>query len=456
MDGSSKEVRVKHLFSRGLLPALFLGILVPLAQASETDVLLNQLVEKGVLTSQEAQEIRNEIGGQAKKADDQQRALITEVAAAVAPKWTQSISISGDFRLRHEGIYLPARPDRNRERFRLRAATKAAVSPAIEVGMRLATGTTYSPLSKSDPVTNSVSDPISTNQTMTESFDKKAVLLDWAYLKVTNAGTAMGKTVPLTILGGKSDNPFYSTSLVWDPDVTMEGLSLAATPATGNVQWSVTAGGFPMGESAAIQDPVLLAGQGGFTWSVAPRHWRTELKSLKVKAAVAYYDFNNLGSGFRTQGGGGFGNTVTSVKNGTVVLANRFQELNVTGEISSVFLGRPVKLQGDWVSNRKADPARNDKGYLVGLSWGRTDTPWSYQVGGFYERLEADAVVGQFTDSDFGPGGTNRKGPVLWATLGALKNSTLGVKYYGTDAAVHAVSHKTEARRLQVDWVTKF
>jgi hypothetical protein len=84
--------------------------------------------------------------------------------------------MSGDLRLRHEAIYQPAKPDRNRERIRLRLGGKAAVAPILEVGMRLATGTSFAPVSKSDPVTLSISDPISTNQTMTESFDKKAIL----------------------------------------------------------------------------------------------------------------------------------------------------------------------------------------------------------------------------------------------------------------------------------------
>jgi hypothetical protein len=180
------------------------------------------------------------------------------------------------------------------------------------------------------------------------------------------------------------------------------------------------------------------------------------LKSLKVKAAAAYYSFYNIGSGFRTQGGGGFGNTVASSKNGTVVLANAFHEVNVTAEVSSVLMGRPVKLQGDWVKNTEAKSSETDDGYLVGLSWGKTDVPWSFQIGGFYERLEADAVVGQFTDSDFGTGGTNREGPVFWATMGTLKNSTLGIKYYDTDAVTNAVANKTEVKRLQVDWNTKF
>jgi hypothetical protein len=44
---------------------------------------------------------------------------------------------------------------------------------------------------------------------------------------------------------------------------------------------------------------------------------------------------------------------------------------------------------------------------------------------------------------------------VFWATMGTPKNSTLGV-IHDTDAVTNAVPNKTEARRLQVDWNTKF
>jgi hypothetical protein len=113
-------------------------------------------------------------------------------------------------------------------------------------------------------------------------------------------------------------------------------------------------------------------------------------------------------------------------------------------------MGKPVRLHGDYVQNTK--PSKKNQGHQVGLRWGKTDTPWSVEVGGFWQRLEANAVVGQFTDSDFGEGGTNRDGYAVFATLGTFKNSTLGAKWFGTDA----LSQRDRIRRLQVDWVTKF
>ena len=65
------------------------------AVSSEVDILLNKLVEKGVLSSIEAGQIRDEI-------TQTKEARTKEVAKEVVPKWAQQISLSGDLRLRTE------------------------------------------------------------------------------------------------------------------------------------------------------------------------------------------------------------------------------------------------------------------------------------------------------------------------------------------------------------------
>jgi hypothetical protein len=415
-------------------------------RAGETDVLINRLVEKGLLTSVEAQEIRNEIGGQAKQREDQQKALAQEAALGVMPKWTQSLTWFGDLRLRHETTERDETTDRHRERIRMRLGMKAKITEALESGVRLATGTNL--------------DPISTNQTLTEIADKKDVFLDLAYLRCTTARPPAAaaapspspRPFPLTAWGGTFDNPFAFTSLVWDADLTLEGLAATMTPAAGPVEFFLTGGAFPMDEiKKEDADPTLFGGQAGFTWAVARSDWRSWLKALRLKAGVAYYDFTNLKSGIKTTGGNRFGNTALAASDKDITyLARDFDEISIMAEVNSLFLARPFRLQGDYVRN--TSPGGDDEGYQIGVRWGRTDLPWAAEVGGFWQHLEKDAVVGAFTDSDFGEGGTDREGYAVYATVGTFKNSTLGAKLSVTDA----ISESDEVRRLQVDWVTKF
>jgi hypothetical protein len=426
-------------------------LVVPAVQASDADAILDKLVEKGVLTSAEAQEVRNEIGGQAKQRDDEMRALIKEAGADLVPKWAQSVAWGGDIRLRQETLWQwhtaktdstserKHASDRNRQRIRMRLGMKAKVGPALEAGVRIATSSDLS--------------PISTNQTMSDIFDKKDLFLDQAYIKATTAGLAQPWPVPIAVWGGKFEIPFAFTPLVWDPDVTLEGLAASLTPAAGPVEFALSGGAFPIDELKATEgDPVLLAGQAGVTWSPASKHWRPSLKALKIKAAAAYYDFTNLEAGLKTLKSARFGNAVLVTSEEEVTfLARDFDELDVNCEMSTMILHRPARLFGDYVRNTSA--GGDDEGYMAGVRWGRSDAAWSWEAGYFYEHLESDAVVGAFTDSDFGEGGTGGEGHVASIAVGTLKGSTLGARF----CVVNAIKgDDRQAKQFQVDWVTKF
>lgn len=398
------------------------------ARASvEVDMLLDKLVEKGVLSGQEASDLRSEIA-------EHQDAGNEQLAKEVVPKWVQGMTLSGDLRLRHESFKrdpsTSAPEYRHRQRVRLRLGLKSKVSDQIEAGVRLATGTNL--------------DPVSAMQSFQDTFDKKDLFVDLAYLKFTTAGTFM-ETLPLTVWGGKFENPFYSTSLVWDGDLTPEGTAVSVTPKLGPADLFFTGGVFPVDEiSTNGGDPTLYGAQAGATWSVA--------NNLNVKGALAYYDYANLENGIDVFTNSAFGNSGTAASN-VYRPANGldFNELNLLGEVNSQVFGRPLKLYADYVKNTAI--ADNDEGWALGFKVGKADQPLAWEAGYFYQRLEPDAVLGLFTDSDFGDGGTNRSGHVYYATVGTLKNSTLGFKWFvteeitGSDAAVD---------RFQVDWLTKF
>lgn len=401
----------------------------------EVDLLLDKLVEKGVLTREEAAEVRSEVA-EYKDAGNKQ------LAKEIVPKWAQSISFSGDMRLRSEHFWRDPNAanskTRNRQRARFRVGAKAKVTDQLEAGFRLATGTNL--------------DPVSTNQTAADIFDKKDLFVDLAYLKLTTAGGPW-EVVPLTLWGGKFENPFFSTPLVWDGDLTFEGTAMTLAPTWKPVQPFLTVGAFPIDElNPNGEDPTLWGAQTGATWQVTPNAQSEWAKHLSVKGGVAYYDYKNLKHGIDTSGSNRFGNTATAASSaGTTIFMHDYNLLNFVGELNTQLVGQPVKFYGDYVKNTYL--ADDDEGFQLGVKVGKADRPWAWEAGYYYQRLEPDAVVGQFADSDFGDGGTNRSGHVYHATLGTLKNSTLGFKWFvteeieGTDIGID---------RLQLDWVTKF
>ncbi len=410
------------------------------AYADQVDILLKKLVEKQVITQQESDEIRNDTREEFKK----------DVKKA-SPEWVNKLKFSGDMRLRHEYFDRTAATDRSRERIRLRLGMEAGVSDELKAGVRLATGTNL--------------DPVSTNQSFQDTFDKKDFFVDQAFLEYTPKGYGLNDW-GVKVLGGKFDSPFYYTPLVWDGDLTPEGIAFQVTPkGWGAFEPFATGGIFPIDEiSGSSDDPTLYGAQVGTGWSPFPDHSNEFLRKLKLKGAVGYYDYTHLKAGIDADGvtATAFGNTLTSsVTTSTITYNGDYNELDLAGEIGSVIpgtlpllSGQPFKIQGDAVQNVALGRGRKSQGWQFGGKIGKADKPLAWEAGYFYQWLEADAVIGRFTDSDFGDvGGTNRFGNVASFTIGTLKDSTLGAKYFAVDSIKGA---KADTGRLQVDWITKF
>jgi hypothetical protein len=132
-----------------------------------------------------------------------------------------SLTFSGDFRLRLESFFGQANTLANaanptvlgneltprfRPRIRLRLGIRGQINDEFDWGMRLATG--------------SFADNASTNQTLTDFFNRKPFALDQAYVNYKP------KAVPgLRIQGGRFESPWAYTEMVFDSDLQFEGLN---------------------------------------------------------------------------------------------------------------------------------------------------------------------------------------------------------------------------------------
>ena len=132
-----------------------------------------------------------------------------------------SLTFSGDLRMRYESFYgllnssangenpaILGNPLTTRQGFRLRArfAVRGQISKEFDWGIRLATG--------------SYSNAVSTNQTFTDFFNRKAFGLDQAYI-----GWTPTRVPGLRVQAGKFDIPWVRTELTLDNDVQLEGFN---------------------------------------------------------------------------------------------------------------------------------------------------------------------------------------------------------------------------------------
>src|ERR1051326_6088402 len=83
---------------------------------AESDALLQKLVQKGILTTKEAEDLGK---------DSKEEARHSWVVGAGLPEWVKSMRLYGDFRGRFEqnGADNPAYVERDRYRYRLRLGT---------------------------------------------------------------------------------------------------------------------------------------------------------------------------------------------------------------------------------------------------------------------------------------------------------------------------------------------
>src|SRR4051812_47113395 len=185
---------------RALL-ALFWGALAGsgvTAHGQSADALIEKLVTKGILTKEEAKELREE----ANKGFTQ-----AYQSKAGMPDWLTSFKISGDFRARYDGLFnpqldpgapagTPPIDDRHRFRYRLRVGAVATMRDDFEVGFKLTSAENNSGLG---------GDPLSANTTFADNGAKKFIFIDQAYAKWTGL-----KTPALTgsLIVGKLENPF--------------------------------------------------------------------------------------------------------------------------------------------------------------------------------------------------------------------------------------------------------
>jgi len=410
-----------------LLAAFVLVAGIKFSYAGEVDILLQKLVEKGVLTAGEAQEIKVETQEEVKKE-------IAQGKSASLPKWVQNTKLKGDFRLRYQDNHdKGAETDRDRARFRLRLGLESKVNEQLLVAFGIASGKT--------------GDPRSTNQSFQDSFDKKPVIIDYAYATYTPFSWA-------TLIGGKMKNPCWEPGdLVWDTDITPEGGAVVLTTKFNDkLDLFLTTGIFLIDETSSTgNDPLIGVIQPGFNYKVTD--------SIALKGAFSFYDSNNIKNNAIEYGGG----TNTKKSGSSTLYAYEYNaifpafEISVTEPLKGLNLGMfdvPYAcVFGEYVLNSLVED--NNSGYMLGgkIGYQKIEGWGQWQLRYNFARLEKDAVPDFLPDSDRYGGKTNIRGHEIMFDFGLAKNTWLGLDIY----RVQSLSDPRQPETLvQVDWNLKF
>ncbi len=345
-------------------------------------------------------------------------------------KWAEKVKLSGDFRYRHEHIdeekagSVRWKDGRSRHRIRARLMITSVVNDEWGVGFRIASGS---------------DDPASTNQTLDDHFSSKELWLDLAYFDYhpTNIDG-------LNVYGGKIKNPFYrvgKNQLVWDGDVNPEGIAAQYALPLGDADTlHINGGGFWVEESSGGVDTALWGAQTYIEHEIG--------NPDTIIAGVSYWDYVHVkGQPVLTQS---LGNTVVSG-----AYANDYDILELFGEYKTKFSAMPVSFFGNWVKNTAASTSE-DKGWLVGTTLNKAKNPGEWQASYMYRDLEADAVLGTFSDSDFIGGGTDGKGHTFGFAYQLAKNTQAALTYFHNEDHANSSNRDFDYRRLQADLKLKF
>jgi len=375
--------------------------------------------------------------------------LTTDEAASVQEtklsQWVERVTLSGDLRLRHEsfmkegfsGTPPAATVDRHRQRFRLRIAADTKVEDFM-IGIRLASGT---------------GEQVSTNQSFDNLSGQKAIWIDRAFLSWQGSETKW-----LKLTGGRMPNPFftvYSTDAVWDDDFNPEGFAENFNfKMSDNFALFLNVGQIVLDEDTPDNNDQWLFGE-QVGVNMAP------MKDVKTTLAIAYYDFTNTNKSTLSQAIAQLGNTRTGVAPGTLI--NDYNVVDVTAQVGMKAGALPVSLMGDYVKNM-ANPITTsgtdsgDTGYQLGLILGKASDPGTWELAYFYKVVETDATVADVSDSDFGDGGIDRRGHIIWGAYNLTKYLQFKTKFYNTkkESETGNPTTKDDIDRLQVDLSVKF
>jgi len=375
--------------------------------------------------------------------------------------------------------YLNTKKDRLRIRERFRLGFEAKIADGLKAGVRFAT--------------SNINNPVSNDQTLGNTGQSYDFAIDRAFLQydfVDSKGNDW-----FTAYAGRTLNPFVSTDVVFDPDLSFEGVAGSfryhfnqeeptlrnyhapnPTARFGINQGQqtpdsvfLTLGVFPIQDvNFSVNDKWLYGAQLGADWLV--------FNESRFNIATSYYEYKNINARknptfshandwtapqFVQKGNSMVAITDANTLNGVCEdtsgclfgLASEFKIFNATAMFDYAgFAPAHVLVTADYAKNlgfnrqsilnefgnsyASTDLQERTNAYQARVDVGHPEMKrwgdWSVNLA--YRYVQRDAVLDAFTDSVFHQGGTDAKGWMLGTNYGLAKNTWLNLRWFSTDA----------------------
>lgn len=433
--------------------SLFMLVAGQTALADSTDDLLKKLRDKGILNEQEYNEF-NATRDTEHDNSAKEKAALNKGKIKIG-KFIDNATIYGDIRVRYEhrdGEDTPAAPaapiseDRDRGRYKITLGIKTEANNFFYTDLAIAMGK----LGRSDNATFGSSGTFGTGNgdNAKEGLFVKRAMIGWH-------GNDW-----LTVEAGRLANPLYTTPMVWDADLTFEGLVEKLEHTVGNVdlfanlvqsQYLGDKKNYSNGTVAGGTDKnnnFLLAFQGGAKFKLTDQ--------LSAKAALTYTTYTHDRSAataaqiFTPVRGAVTGNALGAV--GTNPLAiNDVRPIEIPFELNYKASDQyTLSAFGDFVHNldgsdRKAAACANaaaadktavcnggsdDNAWMLGVgikSGGKSVAAGDWDAKIWYQDVGMYSVDPNGVDSDFMDSRVNMKGVVFKAGYNVEENVILNI-----------------------------
>jgi hypothetical protein len=342
----------------------------------------------------------------------------------------------GDVRVRYENFFhgcptCTFQP-RHRARIRLRLGVEGKVNEDFSGGVYMATGSWENGIP-------SYRDPVSTNDTLTGFFERKAIGFDRGWITYNPRAHKW-----LSLTGGKFAYTWTRTPLSFDSDLNPEGFSQKLSfdvPSSVVRNFTLTGMQIFFSEAGGGADSFAVGGQVssrlqlGDRVTVAPSYsllnWRkanTIADAMVARTVTVCTDTTCTGTGTtnittREVIVGGNSNTnVTTANRRAFLYRFLYSDLIVDTNIKTWSARFPLRILGEYEKNLHANPSElpvanrpadlfdpltgqqvlgdQDDMYFVEVSLGQTRNRNDVQFGYSFARIERDAIIAAFVESD--------------------------------------------------------
>ncbi len=386
------------------------------ASAQDSGALIEALVKKGILSDQEAEEIRADL---VRDYSTQSSAGKLDLSSGIT-----RLKLGGDVRARYQydnlinnGATQDAN-DRGRFRYRIRLAATADLGPKWSTGVRIETA----------------GDATSTNADFGDNFAKEAgdtAYVGQAYIRYVDAGILGADAIQADF--GKFAHKFFTPGVngFWiDSDINFEGLAqeLVYTDVFGaRSSFALRSGQFVLNtNSTSTGDEAWLPSLLHVVQTEAKVGAVTVAPTVVFFGAPSSHDVGNNTAILQQNDGTNYTDLAT------VLVPAQYDFL--IGSVPSAFYATyGVNLQGEDRARRLAASAAVDDDasmYNVGFKYGAAKLAGEYALTAEYRHVGNGAYSSLLLDSDFNGGRLNGEGFILSGTYNWTASVASTITYF--------------------------